>query len=81
MFVAAVLGALPLCLIAISKPRYSFIFDPVLLLGAAVFLSAPGAAWAGLGRGERLLVAGTSLFVLWGWAAWLVFALSSRMAL
>lgn len=81
VFVAAVLGALPLCLIAISKPRYSFIFDPVLLLGAAVFLSAPGAAWAGLGRGERLLVAGTSLFVLWGWAAWLVFALSSRMAL
>ena len=80
VLLAAVLGALPLCLIAISKPRYSFTFDPVLLLGAAVFLSSPGQAWAALGRGERLIVAAFSLFVLWGWAAWLVFALSSRMA-
>ena len=79
--VATVLGALPLCLIAIAKPRYSFVFDPVLLIGAVLFMSAPRWHWAGLGRGERWLVAALSGFVLWGWTAWLVFAVTSRMAL
>jgi 4-amino-4-deoxy-L-arabinose transferase-like glycosyltransferase len=80
-FVLAVLGSLPLCLIAISKPRYAFGFEPVLLLGAALFFTAPRDTYNVLGRTARRLVAVTFAFLLWGWVAWLVFALSSRLAL
>ena len=81
LFGVAIAGSLVLCLVAIAKPRYSFVFDPLLLLGAAVVVSAPREVFAQLTRGERWIVAGTSAFVLWGWAAWLVFAFSSRLAL
>jgi 4-amino-4-deoxy-L-arabinose transferase-like glycosyltransferase len=80
-FVFTVLGSLPLCLVAIAKPRYAFGFEPVLLLGAALFLTAPRDTYNVLGRTTRRLVAVTFVFLSWGWVAWLVFALSSRLAL
>ena len=81
LFAATVLGSLPLCLIAISKPRYAFTFEPVLLLGAVYFFSARAEVRAGLTRGDRWLLGALSVFVLWGWTAWIVFAVSSRVGL
>jgi hypothetical protein len=79
--VFAVLGSLPLCLIAISKPRYAFGFEPVLLLGAAVFFSAPRGTVNRLRRADRITLALIVAFLIWAWVAWLVFAFSSRLAL
>ncbi len=81
VFVSTVLGSLPLCLVAISKPRYAFVFEPLLLLGATAFLCAPRHSWSLLGRAGRWIVTLISLFWLWGWAAWFIFAISSRLAL
>ena len=80
-FVFAVLGSLPLCLIAISKPRYAFVFEPVLLLSAGVILLGPRAQLASLGRPQRITLAIVLAFLIWAWVAWLVFAFSSRLAL
>ena len=81
LFVATMIGSLLLCTIAIAKPRYSFVFDPILLLGLAALLTAPSQLTAALGARERRLLGVIILFVLWGWTAWLIFAVSSRMAL
>lgn len=81
LLVGTVLGSLPLCLVAIAKPRYAFVFEPVLLAGAAIVVTGPAAAWRVLSRRSRLAVVLLSAFVLWGWVAWLIFAVSSRLAL
>lgn len=81
VLLAAVLGSLPLCLIAISKPRYAFTFEPVLLIAAVSLLLAPRATRDRLRPGDRRLLAICVAFVLWGWAAWTIFAVTSRMAL
>ncbi len=81
LFASTITGALLLCLIAISKPRYSFVFDPVLILGAVVFFSAPREAWSALGRRDRAVVGAVFAFLLWAWTAWLIFSLTSRAAL
>lgn len=81
LVVAAIAGSLLLCLVAIAKPRYSFVFDPLLILGAATVTTAPRAVLAELTTGERWTLAGLSVFLLWGWAAWLIFAVTSRLAL
>jgi hypothetical protein len=77
-FLSTIVGAVLLCLIAISKPRYSFVFDPLLILTAALVIAMPGEerreAWR---RHWRVLVPAYA-FLAWGWAAWLIFALSSR---
>jgi hypothetical protein len=39
LFGATIVGSVALCLIAISKPRYSFVFDPLLLIGGDVGFS------------------------------------------
>jgi len=80
-FVSTVLGSLPLCLVAISKPRYAFVFEPLLLLGAAVFFTAPRQTLSAICRVERRVVILITVFLLWGWAAWMIFAVSSRLAL
>jgi hypothetical protein len=77
---AAVVGSLLLCLVAIAKPRYSFVFDPLLIIGAVVLVVAPERGSLLTGR-SRWLVLGIWLFLLWGWIAWLIFALSSRSVL
>lgn len=80
LFAAVISGALVLCLIAISKPRYSFVFDPILIICAAALWIDRGA----LGRLTRLdrgILGATSAFLLWGWVAFVIFAVTSRMAM
>jgi hypothetical protein len=77
---STIVGSLLLCLVAISKPRYSFVFDPVLILGLAVFLVAPRQSWASLDRAARCALVAIYAFLAWGWVTWLIFAFSSRMA-
>ena len=79
VFLATVAGTVLLCVVAISKPRYSFPFDPLLIIGAVVFLSAPRATWANLSRAARRTLLAVFAFVIWGWIAWLIFAISSRV--
>jgi hypothetical protein len=81
LFVATIIGSLLLCLVAIAKPRYSFVFDPILLLSLAALLIAPRDLTAALDARARRTLLVLAIFLLWGWAAWLIFALSSRMAL
>jgi hypothetical protein len=81
LFVATILGSLPLCLIAISKPRYAFAFEPFLLVAAVLVFTAPRVVLDALQPRDRWIVAGVALFLLWGWTAWLVFAVTSRVAL
>lgn len=79
LYVASIVGALVLCLIAISKPRYSFVIDPLLILGACVFLTAPGRVVRSLKATDRLVLMALFAFLIWAWIAWTIFALSSRM--
>ena len=81
LFVATVLGSIPLCLIAISKPRYAFTFEPILLIGAMYFFFARQRVLAALSRRDRWVAAACAMFLVWGWAAWLIFATTSRVAL
>lgn len=81
LLISTIVGSLLLCLIAISKPRYSFVFDPVLLIGAAVAAMAPGAGLLGLGTGERRVLGVIFAFIAWGWIAFAIFAITSRMSL
>jgi 4-amino-4-deoxy-L-arabinose transferase-like glycosyltransferase len=78
---ASVAGSLVLCLIAISKPRYSFVIDPLLLLGACTFLSAPGRAVGRLSATDRWLLVALFAFLIWAWIAWSIFAISSRTSM
>src|SRR5262245_588850 len=81
MFAATVFGSLLLCLIAIAKPRYAFVVEPLLIIGAAIVIGAPRETLPGLGWKAGAIVVLLSAFVLWGWTAWLIFAMSSRLAL
>lgn len=80
-FVATILGSVVLCLVAIAKPRYTFPFDPLLLIGAVLALVAAGPERAAAWRRSRLVLAPIYAFLVWGWVAWVIFALSSRLAL
>jgi hypothetical protein len=77
----ALASSLVLCLVAISKPRYSFAFDPILLIGAAYCAFERRAALAAAWSRHRLLLALIFAFLAWSWLAWLIFAFSSRLAL
>ncbi len=81
VFVATIAGSLLLCTVAISKPRYSFVFDPLLIIGLAALLTAPLQLTAAIDARARRLLGVLMAFLLWGWVAWLIFAFSSRMAL
>jgi hypothetical protein len=70
-----------LCTVAIAKPRYSFVFDPLLLIALAALLTAPVQLTAAIDSRLRRVLAVLIAFLLWGWAAWLIFAFSTRMAL
>lgn len=78
-FVATIAGTVLLCLVAISKPRYSFVFDPLLILGATIFMTAPRRTLEELDRADWRGVSAIYLFLIWGWVAWLIFAASSRL--
>jgi len=81
IFTGAIVGALVLCLVAISKPRYSFVFDPLLLICAVATAMSPRATLAALGRGQRWALAIVFAFLAWAWVAFVIFSLSSRAAL
>jgi hypothetical protein len=81
MLASVIAGSLPLCLIAIAKPRYAFPFEPLLIVAAALLWTAPPGAAAQLSRRDRLAVGLCAAFIVWGWAAWLIFAFTSRAAL
>jgi hypothetical protein len=78
--VSTIAGSVLLCLVAISKPRYSFVFDPLLILAAAFVLMMPAPERALSWRRLRLGLAPAYIFLAWGWIAWMIFALSSRLA-
>lgn len=75
LFTAAIAGAAALCVIAISKPRYAFVFEPLLMITAAWLVRAPAVSLTRLQRGLAVAV---FLFLAWGWMAWAIFAVTSR---
>jgi hypothetical protein len=81
LFAGTLGGSLLLCTVAIAKPRYSFVFDPLLILGLSALLTAPSQITAVLDARARRTLGLLFVFLLWGWVAWLIFAFSSRMAL
>ncbi|HYB95523.1 MAG TPA: hypothetical protein VEC39_11145 [Vicinamibacterales bacterium] len=81
VFAAVIAGALVLCLVAISKPRYSFVFDPILMLCAVVAWLERDRLGALLTRTDRRSLAAMFAFLLWGWVAFAIFAVTSRTAM
>jgi hypothetical protein len=79
-FVATIVGSVLLCMVAIAKPRYSFVFDPVLLLGLSALLTSPRRMVSAIGPRARRALGAIVIFLIWGWTAWLIFAFSSRVA-
>jgi hypothetical protein len=79
VFAAAVLGSLPLCLVAISKPRYAFGFEPVLLIAAGFLFTRRRDAFDIMTRRDRIILTACAAFLVWGWTAWLIFAVTSRV--
>lgn len=80
LFASVIAGALLLCLIAISKPRYSFVFDPILIICAAALWLDRARAWPVVSRRDRWWLAAAYAFIVWGWVAFTIFAWSSRNA-
>jgi hypothetical protein len=77
--IVTIAGAVALCLIAISKPRYSFVFDPLLILGATLIWVAPAGQRAAAWRQSWRILMPIYVFLVWGWMAWIIFAVSSRL--
>lgn len=77
LLVATVVGSLPLCLVALAKPRYSFPFEPFLVIGATTAAVARTTPFE-LGRPARWVFGLVSAFLAWGIVAWFVFAITSR---
>jgi hypothetical protein len=81
LFVMAIAGSVLLTLAAISKPRYAFVFEPLLILAAIAFFTRPREALAAMPRAERLVVVVMFGFLAWAWVAWTIFSITSRLAL
>jgi 4-amino-4-deoxy-L-arabinose transferase-like glycosyltransferase len=78
-FAAVILGSIPLCLVAISKPRYSFVFDPLLIICASLFLFRWRRNWHYIRHRHQYILVSLMLFFAWSWIAWAIFAFSSRI--
>ena len=79
-FALYIVASIALCLIAISKPRYSFMFDPILIIYAsAASLRFKHECSVLLSKPSKYYFAMFIVFVLWAWAAWFIFTLSSRL--
>lgn len=81
MFTAAITGALLLCLVAISKPRYSFVFDPLFLISTAAAVVSPRATLQAITRRQWQAIGVVWAFFAWAWVAFAIFSVSSRSAL
>lgn len=81
LFASVVAAAVVLCLIAISKPRYSFVFDPLLIISAAALWIDRARARSAVTAGDLRALAVICAFIVWGWIAFAIFAISSRLAL
>jgi len=79
ILVAYILCCLPLCMLAISKPRYSFPFDFTLIILSVLFIFNWRGEVATLKdrNGWRWVLA-LYFFVAWSWVAWFVFVYTSR---
>lgn len=75
-----IVGSVALCLVAIAKPRYSFVFDPLLILTATLFTMMPKVERAASWRAHSAVLALVTVFLAWGWVAWMIFAVTSRPA-
>lgn len=80
VFTGAIAAALALCLIAISKPRYSFVFDPLLLICAVAAAISPRETFSVISRGQWRTIAITFAFLVWAWIGFGIFSISSRSA-
>jgi hypothetical protein len=81
LFAGVIAGALALCLIAISKPRYSFVFDPILIICASALWIDRRQLLGGITRVDRRALAAIFAFLVWGWAAFAIFSVTSRAAM
>lgn len=81
IIVAIALSGIPLCLIAVAKPRYAFVFEPLLIAAAAGgahdVRRRAEEAWT---RHRTALIVGAG-FLTWSWIAYVLFAFSSRIAM
>ncbi len=78
LFASTIAGATALCLVATSKPRYSFVFDPLLMMAACVCLASPRETLRALNRRDRIALGVLTMFFTWSWLAWVIFAVTSR---
>ncbi|MCK5880964.1 MAG: hypothetical protein KAG18_03750 [Sinobacterium sp.] len=75
-----ILSSVALCLIAISKPRYSFMFDPILIIYASSAILNFKHEWKTfLSNPYKYYFVFFTVFILWAWIAWFIFTLSSRL--
>jgi hypothetical protein len=74
-------ASVPLCLIAVAKARYAFVFEPILVVAAAAAATNIKARMAEAWSSHRRVVIACAAFLAWGWMAWTIFALSSRLAM
>jgi hypothetical protein len=52
-----------------------------LLLGALYFFAARREVSAALRSRDRWVIGACAVFLVWGWTAWVVFAVTSRVGL
>jgi hypothetical protein len=80
LFGAIIIGSLLLCLVAISKPRYSAPFEPILIICAFVFILDFRKNLSYIWQERKVLFGIIVAFFIWAWSAWLIFSSSSRFA-
>lgn len=73
-------GTSALCTVAISKPRYSFPSDPMLIAGLAWLLVNWRQGMLQVKRQTLAAIIGGWVFFGWSWAAWLIWSFMTRAA-
>jgi hypothetical protein len=74
------IGTSALCTVAISKPRYSFPSDPMLIAGLAWLLVNWRQAMLRVRTKNAVAVIGGWVFFGWSWTAWLIWSFMTRAA-
>jgi hypothetical protein len=73
-------GTSALCTVAISKPRYSFPSDPILIAGLAWLLVNSRQAMLQVKSKTLVALIGGWVFFGWSWTAWLIWSFMTRAA-